>query len=62
MTFKLFIWRVKYSFYMYKKSDMPFTFCWGESIGCIYNIGDDWMSPDYPPSYCAEEDMSCWSD
>jgi len=57
---KMFIWKLRFTFHMMKRSNMNFVFCWHCANAAIEN-NPDYMWEDGPIEY-AEEEMASWSD
>jgi hypothetical protein len=57
---KLFIWKARFAFYMWKRSDLTLINCFRYAEASIENNPDDiWEDG---PIYYAQEEMACWSD
>jgi len=57
---RLLIWKLRFSFYMWRRSDMPFKWCM-QSADCSIDNDPDSIYED-GPIYYAQEEMACWSD
>jgi len=57
---KLIFWKLRFSFYMWRRSDMDFKYCYGNAGAAIENNPDDIYIDG--AVYYAQEEMSCWSD
>lgn len=60
MKIKLIIWKLRFAWYMWRRSSMRFWWCY-ECAGYSIENDPDCIWEDGPEYYAAEE-MACWSD
>ena len=60
MKLKKLIWKLRYAYYMHRKTLCDWSFCWESATIATEECGDDWR--DEKPEYMAQEELYCWID